>query len=578
VTRRCLTLLVVLTLVASAAAARPALVPPGAAELGAAAEALTGPGMDGRRSGTAGGDLAARRIADWLQAAGLRPGGDEASFFQTFVVATGARVATGTTLRPLADGAAPLQVGRDWTPHGGSLRERIAGEIAFVGYGLAVPEAGHDDWAGVDARGRIAVALDGAPTHLTGVPATRLVKLIAARRAGARALLIVSDRLPTLAATGTPVRIVSGTVTTAAAGALLAPTGLSAAQLAQAIAERRAPAPRGAGAWAELNVALETTDRTAVNVIGVLPGADPARADEAIVLGAHYDHLGVVGGAVHPGADDNASGTAVVVGLARAFAAAGPRDRTLVFALFGAEEIGLVGSRHYVRRPPVALARTVAMLNFDMVGRLGDGHLAVAGVESGRGLREVVAEAARGLAENPTLRDSPFGPSDHSRFYDAGTPVLFFHTGSHPDYHRPGDTADKLDTAGMARVAALGARIAERLAIAERPTYVALARPRPPARERPHAGAAAPVFLGVGVDGRDEGDGVRLTRIVQDSAAARAGLREGDVLVRFDDRAVDSFEDLTAALRTRQRGDTVRLLYLRDGLEHETSATLDARS
>jgi hypothetical protein len=230
-----------------------------------------------------------------------------------------------------------------------------------------------------------------------------------------------------------------------------------------------------------------------------------------------------------------------------------------------------------VRQPPLPIERTVAMLNFDMVGRLGDGALTVAGVESGRGLRDVVTDAARALAAKVTLRDSPSGPSDHSRFYDAGAPVLFFHTGSHADYHRPGDTAAKLDPAGMARVAALGARVGERLAAGARPTYVTLARPSARPRERREAGAQAPVFLGVGSDGRAESDGVRLTRIVPDSAAARAGLREGDVLVRAGDRPVNGFEDLITLLRTRQRGDEIRILYLRDGLAHETSATLDAR-
>ncbi len=574
--RRSITFLAVLTLLASVAAARPALVPPGAPELKATADTLTGPGMDGRRSGTPGGDLAAHQLADWLKGAGLRPGGEGESFFQSFVLASGARIAPGATLRALGAGARAFEVGRDWTPHGGSLRETVEGEVVFVGYGVSAPAAGYDDWAAVDARGRIAIALEGAPPHLAGVGATRLEKLIAARRAGAGALLIVADRLPALAATATAVRLVSGALPPAAADAVLAPTGATTTGLARALAERGAPASSPTGVRAELRVALEAADRTAVNVIGVLPGRDPARAGEAIVIGAHYDHLGIVGGALHPGADDHASGTAVVVGLARAVAAAGPLDRTLVFALFGAEEIGLVGSRHYVRRAAVPIERTVAMLNFDMVGRLGDARLTVGGVDSGRGLRDVVAGAARALALGVTLRDSPFGPSDHSRFYDAGAPVLFFHTGSHGDYHRPGDTADKLDTAGMARVAALGARVAERLAAGDRPAYVTLTRP--PARARgPQEAGAPPVFLGVGSDGWAEADGLRLTRIVPDSAAARAGLQEGDVLVRFGERGVQGFEDLVAALRTHQRGDEVRVRYLRDGLEHDTTATLGAR-
>jgi membrane-associated protease RseP (regulator of RpoE activity) len=216
------------------------------------------------------------------------------------------------------------------------------------------------------------------------------------------------------------------------------------------------------------------------------------------------------------------------------------------------------------------------MLNFDMVGRLHDARLTVGGVDSGRGLRDIVADAGRALSIGVTLRDSPFGPSDHSRFYDAGAPVLFFHTGTHADYHRPGDTADKLDPTGMALVAALGARVAERLATGDRPAYVALTRP--PARARgPREAGAPPVFFGVGTDGRAESDGLQLTRIVPDSSAARAGLQEGDVLVRFGERGVAGFEDLIAALRTHRRGDQVRILYLRDGLEHDTAATLDAR-
>ena len=570
--RRISSALILLVLLVPAAGAAPTFVAPRAESLQSTVDALTGPGMDGRRSGTPGGDLAARRLADWLEAAGLRPGGERESFFQSFVVAPGARVATGSILRPV--GGAALQVGRDWTPHGGSLREHVTGEIAFVGYGVSAPASGYDDWAGIDVRDRIVLALDGAPAHLGGLRTSRLEKLIAARRAGARALLIVGDRLPALSATATAVRLTSGTLTPAAADILLAPDA-SIARLTTTIAERRAPASFVAPRRVEIAVALEAADRTAVNVVGILPGRDPALAGEAVVLGAHYDHLGLTGGAIYPGADDNASGTAVVVGLARAFAAAGGLDRTLVFVLFGAEEIGLVGSGHYVRHPTVPLARTVAMLNFDMVGRLHDANVRVSGVDSGGSLREVASRAASEIGVSADLRGSPFGPSDHSRFYTAGTPVLFFHTGSHPDYHRPGDTADKIDAAGMARIAALGGRIAERLATGDRPVYATVARPQGDRRER--GAGASPVFFGVRGEGQAESDGLRLAEIVVGSAAARAGLREGDVLVRFAERPVDSFDDLLAALRGRQPGDAVRVLYVREGIEHDTSAVLDAR-
>jgi hypothetical protein len=574
VIRRSLGLALAAVLLVCSALARPAPPAPAAVELRALVAALTAPDMEGRRTGTPGGDRAAEYIASWLAAAGLKPGGEGASFLQSFVVAPGRRVAAGTVLSPA--GAPALRPGQDWSPHGGSARERVAGEIAFVGFGLDAAEAGWDDWADVDVRGRIALALDGGPPHLPALRPSRLDKLIAARRAGAGALLIVAERLPTLAATATEVRIVSGTLTPAAADALLAPARVTTAQLARTLAERRAPRSFVSCVRAHVHVALEPADRRGANVIGVLPGHDPELAHEAVVLGAHYDHLGVAGGLPHPGADDNASGTAVVMALARAFATAGPWPRTLVFVLFGAEEIGLVGSAHYVRAPTVSVARTAAMLNFDMVGRLGDGALAVGGVASGGGLREIVDTAASTLGLPVQLRDLPFGPSDHSRFYEAGVPVLSFHTGLHADYHRPGDTADKIDAAGMAAVAALGARITERLAWGERPAWVALTRPASPSRQ-PRAVGAAPVFFGVAADGAAEADGLRVTQVVAGSAAARAGLREGDVLVRFDDRPIDGFTHLVAALGMRQRGDAVRVLYLRDGLEHETTATLDAR-
>src|SRR4029453_7700227 len=200
--------LILVLLLVPAAGATPTFVAPRAESLQSTVDALTGPGMDGRRAGTPGGDLAARRLADWLGAAGLRPGGERESFFQSFVVAPGARVATGSILRPV-DGAA-LQVGRDWTPHGGSLREHVTGEIAFVGYGVSAPASGYDDWAGIDVRDRIVLALDGAPAHLGGLRTSRLEKLIAARRAGARVLLILGDRLPALSAPAPPLRLVLG--------------------------------------------------------------------------------------------------------------------------------------------------------------------------------------------------------------------------------------------------------------------------------------------------------------------------------------------------------------------------------
>src|SRR5262249_49158448 len=239
----------------------------------------------------------------------------------------------------------------------------------------------------------------------------------------------------------------------------------------------RGPAPFVTGTRAHLRVEKVFDEVQTANVIGILPGTNPAVAAEAVVIGAHYDHLGRADGVVYPGADDNASGTAVVLGLARTFAAAGSASRTLSFALFGAEELGLIGSHHYVTRPPVPLDRTVAMVNFDMVGRLQKRQLNVGGADSGSRIRDLVSDTALLEGIKPEINGSPHGPPHHSRFYAARVPVLFSYTVGHSDYHKPSDTADKLDAAGMARVASIGARVVERLAGGARPVYAQVARP-----------------------------------------------------------------------------------------------------
>jgi hypothetical protein len=553
-----------LGLTAVAAAPPPPL---DAASLQAHVVALTAPEMEGRGSGTAGGDRAARYIADVLARAGLRPGGDGGTFFQEFPVAVIPGLGPGNVLESTGPGRRALELGRAWTPHGGSAVGEVAGELVFVG---------HDDYRSVDARGRIALALSGAAIPPGAERASRLEQLIAARRAGARALLIVDEALPTVAATAAPVAILSGGVTRAAVDALLAGSGRSVADLVGPAPASGAPAAAATGVQVRLRVTLVSEERRTANVIGVLPGADPALAGEAVVVGAHYDHLGREGDSVYPGADDNASGTAVVLGMAQSLAASRP-PRTLVFALFSGEELGLLGSDYQVRHPTaVPVEGMAAMLNFDMVGRLEGRHVLVAGLDTGGGLRALVDVAAKEAGLDVDTRAAGTGPSDHTRFNSAGVPVLFFHSGSHADYHRPSDTADKIDREGMAKIAHLGRIVVGRIAAGPRPVFARVAEPaRPRSAER--TGSAGGAFLGIAADARAGWDGVRLGSIVPGSGAERAGLQAGDVLVRLADTTLLGFSDLRALLDHHRPGDTLHLVYLRDGLDRATSVTLGAR-
>jgi hypothetical protein len=560
---------------AAGASARSAVVPPEAVPLSESVSALTAPEMDGRRSGTAGGDLAARRIGEWLAAAGLRPGGDQGSYLQSFLLETSSRPGPASSLELLAPTRRSLDAGREWIAHGGSSAGEVSGDVVFVGYGADIPEAKYDDFAHVDIRGKIVLVLDGAPSQLANARVTRLDKLIAAKQRGAAAVLIAGGELPSPDRTAVEVALPSATLTREAADAILTPAGRTTEQAANALSAARGPASFPTGTRARLRVEKVVNEIRGTNVIGILPGTDPALASEAVVIGAHYDHLGRADGVVYPGADDNASGTAVVVGLAGAFAAAGGAGRTLVFALFGAEELGLIGSRHYVDRPVVPLDRTVAMVNFDMVGRLQGRTLSVGGGDSGNRLRALVSNAAQldGMALD--VHGSPYGPSDHARFYAAGVPVLFFYTGTHSDYHRPSDTADKIDSAGMARIAAIGARVIDGLASEARPVYAQITRPAQ--RQREAGGASSGALLGVVAVPRPGNDGLRLSSVMSGTGAERAGLREGDVIVRFAGTAVDGLEELRTLIRERKPGDTVPVLYLRNGEAHSTSATLGPR-
>ena len=543
----------------------------GAEELGATVVALAAPEMEGRGSGTVGGDRAGRYLADRLAGSGFRPGGDAGTFFQWFAVGSTARAATGTALDRIGPTPGSLALGRDWVPHGGSLAGDVAGELVFVGFGRAAPDGGPGDYAGVS--GKIALALDGAPPG-TGPAPSRLEKLIAARRHGAAALLIAGDALPSLEATATSVKLVSGSVTRAAADALLAPAGKSLAGLASARAAPGLPT----GVQVRLSVRLDQEERRTANVVGILPGTDPALASEIVVLGAHYDHLGRVGGVVHPGADDNASGTAVVLGMARALAEAGGMARTLVVVFFSGEEIGLLGSAHYVKHSPLPIERTVAMLNFDMVGRMRDGSAqcrrrrergrAARARGKGQGRRPARPRACRFAVRSvrPRLvlcggragallshrrprrlsRARRHRRQDQCRGHGGGRPPRPAHRGA----------ARRSGSAGLRRARAARGCL--------------LGRERPRRRQR---GA----FLGVSVDGRSESDGVRIGSVIAGTGAERAGLRGGDVIVRMGDAGLSRFEDLRRAIADRRPGDAVALVYLRDGEEYRAHATLGAR-
>ena len=322
------------------------------------------------------------------------------------------------------------------------------------------------------------------------------------------------------------------------------------------------------------------------NVFALLPGTDPALRGEYVVVGAHFDHLGTsTDGALDPddksavrrGADDNASGTAAVLELARLFAHA-PAKRSIIFANFSGEEEGLLGSQYFVDHAPVPLDSIDAMLNFDMVGRLKNDRLIVYGVATAAEFAAMLDSANAAARFKLAAQGDGLGPSDQSSFYLKGIPVLHFFTDLHEDYHRASDTPDKIRGAGEARVVALAGRVLRD--IADRPsrmTFVRVAAPAAAAAQQ-QSREATDVYFG-SIPDMAGGDvtGLRITGVRPGSPAEAAGLKADDVIVEFGGVAVKDIYSYSDALYAHKPGDQVTIVALRNGLRMTFTAKLGSR-
>ena len=597
---------------------------PSAAKLQQHISYLASDALDGRRTGTPGANDAARYIAGEFERLGLNPGNGSrdasrrrdlmARYLQTFPYVAGAELGKGNSFEFGVDRS--LRPNVDWIPLAFSANAKAQGNVVFVGYGITAAELNYDDYAGLDATGKIAVALQGTPDgdnphgQFFKFEAVRW-KAIAAQTAGAKALVVIArdedfknDRLSKLVYDNTAgVAAIPVVVISRQSAATL--VGLSNTPLSQLEQATTAKTP-GTNRILPVSVTLSTDvirkEVAAYNVAGILEGSDPVLKNEYIVIGAHYDHLGRGGegsgslapnsGEIHHGADDNASGTAGMIELARIFSAQKPKlKRTLVFIGFGGEEEGLLGSNYYVNHPLVPLANTVAMINMDMIGRMKDRKLSVGGIGTAQEWRELVRQAntaeSMAVAANSsspmpkgvpivvsangrtitttdpngafelTLNEDGYGPSDHSSFYSKQVPVLFFFTGTHSDYHKPSDTFDKINYNDEARILRLVARIVRDIDGAPKRLSFTTAK----SDATPRTGGFR-VYLGTIPNYADSNDGLVLDGVRDDSPAAKAGLKAGDRIVKIGNREVKNVYDYTYALGEMKAGQeyTVELM------------------
>ena len=522
---------------------------------------------DGRGVGTPGNEAAAAYIEERFRKLGLEPAGNEGGYRQEFDVTVS--LASGPNTALSLDGTAAAADA--FTPLSFSKSAKASGEIVFAGYGIVAKDKNRDDYAGIDAKGKIVLVRRFVPPgdQFKDADERRYsdlrYKAFTAREHGATAMLVVD--LPELApGVAVPDEAPLPKLSAEQAG--------DAGLVVAAVKREAAQALLTGNHEANLNVELIAEHRKSTNVAGRLKSANPQARKGAVVLGAHFDHLGH-GGAnsmapgseeIHNGADDNASGTAAL--LESAHLLAGRRAELMadvLFVGFSGEERGLLGSTAFTRNPPggLDLKSVRAMINMDMVGRLRDNKLAILGGGSAEEWPAVTAPlcAARGLI--CTTSGDGYGPSDQTPFYAAGIPILHLFTGTHDDYHRPSDDSGRINATGGATIAALAADLALAAAGAEKLTLRAVPEPAPRGDVRSFGASLGtiPDYAGPG-EGKS---GVLLAGTRPGSAAEKAGMQRGDILIGLLGRDIGDINDFMFLLRQAKPGDKAKAIVLRDG-------------
>ena len=564
-------------------------------------ETLASDRFAGREAGSTGEQQAGDYIAAQLARIGARPLPGRQDVFMSFDFTAGSRDGGSQ----LSSGSQRFSAPADVVALSFSDDGTVSAPAVFAGYGIVVPEAqnfGYDSYATLDVKGKAVVVLRYFPEDADKDTKSILArysdlryKALAARQRGAKALLVVTGpRSPNagqtvpitfdtaLAGSGIPAASISGK----AAAALFGSRSLESVQK-----ELDSGNPHVAGfaldaVTVELSTKLVREKRTARNVVAFLPATSPVTGVEKpwIVVGAHYDHLGLGRngnslasgadvGKPHVGADDNASGSAAVLAVAEAFARRPMRRRHLVVALWSAEEIGLIGSNTFVNAPPIPLNQVAAYFNFDMVGRMQDNKLAVQATGSSTTWASLIERANVAAGFNLNLQPDPYQPTDVATFNQASVPSLNFTTGAHLDYHKPSDTPDKINYEDLDRIAEFATTIAARLMESDQaPQFVKVEQSSQTVNR-----TGVRVFTGTVPDYAADAKGLLLGGVIGGGPAEQAGLQKGDVVIEIAGQTIANIYDYTYALELLKIGEPVKVVYMRGSERRETTLTPAAR-
>ena len=540
--------------------------------------------FEGRRAGTRGARKASRYITRHFRDYGLKPMGRNGhSFRKSFEFISGLKLGRRNSLEMISgEKTFLLELSKDFLPVGFSASGSARGELVFVGYGIESDELNYHDYGEIDVSGKIVMILryspDGTNPHGEFGNYTALrYKAMTAREQGAIAVVFVigpeddndEDYLMRLkydrsfADAGIPVLA----VTQRWAKRLFQMADVDLMETQKEMNRDKISNSFLFPVSLSLEASVEKVPGITDNIVGIVEGTDPEFSDEYIVVGAHYDHLGMGGFgsmmpdtiAVHNGADDNASGTAGVLELAEWFGAH-PQKRSLIFATFGGEEIGLLGSSSFVSDPPILLQKIGAMVNMDMIGRMQDSTVVIGGIGTSSIWKEMIELEVGELGLKPKFDDEGYGASDHQSFYLKDIPVLFFFTGTHENYHRPSDDWDKINNEGEERILKLVRNIIIDLAARPlRPDFVKLE-----GVQSTRGGFA--VVLGTIPDyAATDVEGMKLSGVRKGGPADKGGLKGGDIIIKFGEKEVKSIYDFMYALQEAKAGIPVTITVDRNG-------------
>jgi hypothetical protein len=540
--------------------------------------------LEGRRAGTEGCEKAANYISSHFKRAGLKPLGDNATYFQNFSFTSGIKLGNSNSLI-LERGSRrlDLEVGKDFLPLSFSSNGEISGELVFAGYGISAPKLNYDDYSRINVKDRIVIVLRYTPvgndpkSPFYNYSSLRY-KATNAREKGAKGIIFITpfshDEEEDLGGLRFDFSFKDSGIQTVIlkrkiAEEILRLAGKDIRHLEQKLSKKKINSFVIPGVKVQIHTELIHEERSTSNVVGFLEGSNPTLKDEVIIIGAHYDHIGWGDGfsrgrgetkesKVHNGADDNASGVAGLLELAGYFSSRkGSLQRSLLFIAFSGEELGLLGSSYYVKNPEIPLDKTFAMINMDMVGRLRNHKLTVLGAGSSPEWKALIESVSYNTGLTLKISDSGFAPSDQVVFYAKEIPVLQFFTGVHPDYHTPEDDWQKINSEGERKVLNLISNIIWDLN--KRPEKIAFSR----AREEGKAASSFNVYLGTIPDYSDESDGVKLLGVKKGSPAQKAGLRNGDIIVGFDGKTITNIYDYVYSLAESKPGLSAEIVVIR---------------